>query len=541
VEWEWLGEGTFGRVIGATVPVLDGRRRVCVALKLVPLEVPVAMAVSSDNSDSDGMDLDLEDDAAKYREATTAALLSLADAPSFVRQYGALELADHEQCAVVARLVAALGPDGTPEAPPGGYLVMAQERLAGKALGITHYLTGIAGAAGALALLFQFMWSLGVAEAKLGFEHRDMAMHNIMLAATSAPLHERYTLTLPYGEEHVFTLRHLPGRLVLLDYGASTTWNVARNDTAVPDPDHEHTGSLLAPESYFVTRRYPHNVASERYVAGLIAFSILGAPHLEAVLTPAEFERVRTYASSHGHRDLAELLTHITEPEYHTEQIFKDRLLDALALLRVDPPASDLKWRRMIADADYGYGNVYGKYLGQALLMRALGLGDLPPAHNAMVTAPRWKMTHVWYRLLSHAKVRAFFTTELPARRLQQRCFDAMVARMPPDQVQLLRALLAWDPDARPSAATVLMHPAFARLRSVDAAAPAPARMRFYSWHAQPALTATAPQRHDAAHMDTLRVATDRAIHVPELAAGKSLQDAVITLARDVARHETGL
>jgi hypothetical protein len=425
-----------------------------------------------------------------------------------------------------------------------------QERIRGTHAG--HLLYSGAAATNTRALLFQLVWSLAVAESKLGFQHRDMTIRNMMIATLETPQAEQYTLH-QQGQQHptVFEMGPLQHRLVLLDYGKSDHWDAAAEAPALaPDVKHSDLGSLPAPEDYFVTRKYAHGFLSERHTLGLVAFSLLAAPHLFAVLTAAEMEHLKRHISIYAQFDLVNLLPRLIDsmlpkskrPGHEIFSQFKTVLDSALRLIgiRAGSP-EDTLWRRRIHDSQHNYGQVYENILGQILLKRALfGANDgiLPPFDSAMVRQPLTSSMHIWYRLLAHKSVRAFW--ERPeVRDLEQRCYAGLLARLADADRHLLQQLLMWQPEDRPpTLAAVLAHPVFTSFRQTRLAN---LPIRFYSWHAQPPLERGAPQLQDKQHMASLRQAIKEAYNIPMLAAEESFEEVVADFAESLASRETGL
>ena len=126
-------------------------------------------------------------------------------------------------------------------------------------------------AAQSRAWLFQLLWSLGVAQEKYHFDHRDIHDENILFKQTLRPLEQHYTL--PGGRE--WTVPLVAGTLapLLIDFGfASACAGREDEDAAELNPGTRDLASFPSPDLLFWPDGTRRQCGGDTWVLALVWF-----------------------------------------------------------------------------------------------------------------------------------------------------------------------------------------------------------------------------------------------------------------------------
>lgn len=501
MEWQWLGAGSFGVVLGATPAAPATGRELAVKFHLDDEPADVA------------------------EEAHVARLLQLLDAPSFIGFYGAARLGPAHQ-AKARRLIQALAPAALPAQLVPRFVTVSELVRGGLIVRTLLSPTAHAEGTGRIAA-FQLAWSLAVAQAKIGFESRDLWLSNLLwhrVPATAGGARWEHYVLAAGATETVFSFR-TRGRVVVIDHGKSTVWDPRRGALRRPDATNAELTVHSPPELYFPRRYGARTAAAEWWQYGVVLWSMLVLPQLTPLPPPEAL---------HGSYDLLDWLLDVDADAHGLYARFVALLVELLPTagrVAADTGAHET-WVRRLRDPQRAYGNLHGRYLAVALAQRALGSPTVAPPRAAAAVDGG---DDVFYRLVADARVQAF--VDGPAAAAVGARYAAAAAALGAEGRALVRRLLAWEPAARPDGAAVLADPLFAPLRATGGAVVYPANEvpRFFDWRAEPPLTAAvSPQRHDARLMGLLAAASaaaDAGLPPPDDTADTPLDSLIARLA----------
>jgi hypothetical protein len=463
IETVFIGQGTYGVVTSVcTAP------RPPFALKWIRTWRPHVCELDRLGNEDENI---IASETEAVDELLIFYLLSKLEAPGFARYYGAVYIRDPE--------------DVTKKHTHTQYLCIAH-RLGQKESFVKVLWDFQPNVFGTRHLVFSLLFSLVVAQIRLGFQHRDITMKNIVLdTLPGAASVDRFVVGDTTWDLSLETCQD-PGIPFFIDFGFSTFVD-APSRRHRPHIESDSLASHSPPELYFTdepdgTPLEPRDEHADIFQLGLVFATILGLTSL------GNEEREEIFGVEPPRGDLVEDL-------FNNRSDFKRLCDNFINVLVIDVLPKEVssnrerkEWKQRFLDTNDDNGRKFHRLLGILCLLKALGLGYLPtyaPFHSS-----------TFYRFMTHRKMVDFMADRIAPSLLQAQ-FSRVVERIRiihgQPALDLLRQMMQWEPSKRVlrshEAHTLLTMQYFLTMRQLN-----PGRAmadRMYRIEARPTLTAT--------------------------------------------------
>ncbi len=474
-QWSALGAGAYGRVTRARVAGLGYD----VAVKWIPIiNVPGRLTGKMDLDEEDEPPEE-DDGATEYSEAVdefvVASLLGMSKAPAFLHIHGAF-LASFTSSMV--GLPAALVPLVPTNLAQQYYLVLVSEYADRGTLKDILLKGQSFTALEAGAILFDLAWSLMLAHSQVGLRfHGDLQSGNLAFIKTEHPEPITYELVDILTEREMGRWSHPISvsalRPCIIDLGFASYMVPGK-----PDVLGKEVTLNTPPELYF-DRPSRRSDRVDVWQLGVVLFSLFAKQ-------PAGLAEIRRSPIPLYGEDKK-----LHEAVYSCAADLIDYpvcWLNGLAKLRnVTPPLADedegedldpfaaqvdidKRFVRLIPDLDPCTGKLaeallfektngrkYARYVSIGLLQEVLGNGWCPPPRHSAEYA-----SSSFYKCLQDARMQRFWARYLLPPMMPLRALvTTMVEGMPPSARLLLKHMLSWNPNDRPSCESIVMNPWF--------------------------------------------------------------------------------
>jgi len=547
-DWTLIGAGTYGVATRVSVPLpetLPSGRKIIkrreVAIKWIPLtqtsvqrrrgnENRVYDAAGGDGTEDDAMEVDSDVGATLYREALEEVLACVLlgkttraehsgtyrHAPGFPYVYAAfvVGLTANDEYTIPRELLNLLPDEDTSKR---NYMVMVQEYASeGSVRSMVahgeHLELGTA-----YVYLFELAWSLFIAHTQRGIIYLgDICGNNVMLAKRPASMmiDDAVTFRILDLNTHLplahwsHTLRTRP---VFIDLGFTQYHVPSRRNSQTPPPGaiSQMLGSHYPAELYF-TRGTDRAQASDIWQLGLVAISLAGrlpaviqslfahvrqsrdavAVRVSALASrnvidlfmyPFAFTHALCTVSDGDDESLNTLLGSLGHPPRAADYRRQENLVDTFVELLETYARTHADMRREL-HRETNAALKYGRFLSVAVLQAVLGRGWKPA-----VPLETWPES-AFYRALSDPVIHAFMESTVTNPKLPFfQLMREIVASLHADLREIIFHMLAWNPNSRPTAYDVFMHPLFQQAFGVRDT-PIPAEKLVYSAHQRSAM-----------------------------------------------------
>jgi serine/threonine protein kinase len=471
--WEELGAGSYGKVL--SVRVTTGQQTAVLAVKW--------MLIGEDETTT-------KEALAEY---TIASMLAKRQVPSFPLGYAgflaqgdALPAGHLKSTSLYFALVTELAEEAS------------LQTLINRGTVLDHMAAG--------AIFFDLLWSLFIAHSQAALlYHGDLSASNIVFkkrprgAVTSFLLFGEYN-----SSSHVMgTWAHRCTEYPLIvDLGLCSF--IRPQGPVVEGADHDFLALHRPPELYF-GREHERASPSDVWQLAILALTLF--TRLPESVTQARQARFRFMAKPPTPNEMAILrfldntvADAIDFPLFYTRACGHDRAVgpDFVALLRTLP--LDRAVHHFLT-AEKENSNMYMRFISIMLLQEAIGNGWRPTRAVAAGFSG-----NVFFEALYSDAVVAFVNERvLPPNAPLMQTMRSLLFTLPPEVRALMKHMLAWDPQQRPTCQQCLLHPLFRDAFGTASPPVASPHTYTYTAHARPPITRATFTQASRAHLSAVQ------------------------------------